>query len=89
MLKGLDGVTTHEHREWIPIVENEQDMTRLAAQVAATLERAPGRARVRCSVGMGSTPGADAGGGRTARRILEFLFEVVGRTLMLTGPRAS
>jgi methylthioribulose-1-phosphate dehydratase len=25
MLKGLHGVTTHEHREWIPIVENDQE----------------------------------------------------------------
>ena len=32
MLKGLDGVTTHEHREWIPILDNDQDMTRLAAR---------------------------------------------------------
>jgi methylthioribulose-1-phosphate dehydratase len=30
MLKGLDGVVSHEHREWIPIVPNDQDMTRLA-----------------------------------------------------------
>src|SRR6185436_4850184 len=26
MLKGLEGVKTHEHHEWIPIVENSQDM---------------------------------------------------------------
>jgi methylthioribulose-1-phosphate dehydratase len=26
MLKGLDGVRTHEHREWLPILENSQDM---------------------------------------------------------------
>src|SRR5262249_16946590 len=25
MLKGLAGITSHEHREWIPIVENDQD----------------------------------------------------------------
>src|SRR4029079_17277803 len=31
MLKGLAGVATHEHREWIPILENAQDMTALAA----------------------------------------------------------
>jgi len=30
MLKGLSGVTTHEHREWLPILENDQDMPRLA-----------------------------------------------------------
>ncbi len=26
MLKGLDGVRTHQHREWIPIVPNDQDI---------------------------------------------------------------
>ena len=26
MLKGLSGVTTHAHREWLPIVDNDQDM---------------------------------------------------------------
>src|SRR4026207_15414 len=25
MLKGLDGVDTHEHREWLPILDNTQD----------------------------------------------------------------
>ena len=39
MLKGLDGVTTHEHREWIPIVENDQDMVRLAGRVRDVLDR--------------------------------------------------
>src|SRR5712691_12253815 len=26
MLKGLEGVKTHEHAEWLPILENDQDM---------------------------------------------------------------
>ena len=26
MLKGLAGVNTHEHREWLPIIENSQNM---------------------------------------------------------------
>src|SRR5215472_13053855 len=26
MLKGLEGVGSHTHREWLPIVENDQDM---------------------------------------------------------------
>src|SRR5205085_1995486 len=34
MLKGLDGVVTHEHREWLPIVENSQNMEALAAETA-------------------------------------------------------
>src|SRR5213078_2024839 len=29
MLKGLAGITSHEHRELVPIVDNDQDMTRL------------------------------------------------------------
>ena len=39
MLKGLDGITTHEHREWIPILDNDQDMARLSVNVRATLAR--------------------------------------------------
>ncbi len=38
MLKGLTGVTTHEHREWIPVLENDQDMLRLAAEVRRVLD---------------------------------------------------
>ena len=41
MLKGLDGVRTHEHREWVPIVPNDQDMTRLARVVGSTLDEHP------------------------------------------------
>src|SRR5687768_12456369 len=41
MLKGLAGVTTHEHREWIPIIDNDQDMTRLAGRVREALQRTP------------------------------------------------
>jgi methylthioribulose-1-phosphate dehydratase len=41
MLKGLEGVATHEHREWLPILDNDQDMTRLAARVDATLAAHP------------------------------------------------
>ena len=42
MLKGLQGVATHEHREWIPILENDQDMERLAGHVRAALSERPG-----------------------------------------------
>ena len=41
MLKGLEGVTTHEHREWIPILDNDQDMTRLAGASRDLLIRDP------------------------------------------------
>ena len=41
MLKGLDGVRTHEHREWLPIIDNSQDMTSLANTIGETLSRNP------------------------------------------------
>ena len=39
MLKGLQGVRTHEHAEWLPIVENSQDMTTLADTIGETLNK--------------------------------------------------
>lgn len=34
MLKGLKGIATHEHREWIPILENDQDIDGLGGRAA-------------------------------------------------------
>src|SRR5436190_2147014 len=39
MLKGLEGVQTHEHREWVPIVENSQDMAALALKAGGLFAR--------------------------------------------------
>jgi methylthioribulose-1-phosphate dehydratase len=41
MLKGLEGVTTHEHAEFVPVLENDQDMRRLAGSVRDALRRYP------------------------------------------------
>ena len=35
MLKGLSGVRSHEHQEWVPILANDQDMARLAPRGSA------------------------------------------------------
>jgi methylthioribulose-1-phosphate dehydratase len=37
MLKGLAGVQTHEHREWLPLIDNSQDMPALAQTVSQVL----------------------------------------------------
>ena len=37
MMKGLDGVRTHQHNEWLPILENSQDMIELSKQVSTLL----------------------------------------------------
>jgi methylthioribulose-1-phosphate dehydratase len=79
MLKGLEGVGTHEHREWVPIFENDQDMRRLAARVDATLKDMPD-AHAFLLRGHGLyTWGADLAQARRHIEILEFLFEVTGR----------
>jgi methylthioribulose-1-phosphate dehydratase len=81
MLKGLDGVTTHEHREWVPIVENDQDMTRLAGRVSDVLER-DRDARVHAILLRGHglyTWGRTIADAERHVEILEFLLEAVGR----------
>ena len=41
MLKGLQGVKSHEHSEWLPIIENSQDMPALAETIGQTLIEHP------------------------------------------------
>jgi methylthioribulose-1-phosphate dehydratase len=80
MLKGLHGVSSHTHREWIPIIENDQDMRRLAGQIADTLGRfGDAHAFLLRRHGM-YTWGATLGDAQRHVEILEFLFETIGRT---------
>jgi methylthioribulose-1-phosphate dehydratase len=80
MLKGLQGVTTHEHREWIPILDNDQDIPRLAKVAdAALVEHPEAHALLLRQHGM-YTWGDTLAEAERHVEILEFLFEVVGRT---------
>ena len=80
MLKGLDGVTTHEHREWLPILENDQDMTRLSGVVRGVLADHPSchgfLLRRHGLYTWGATPAEAA----RHVEILEFLLESVARS---------
>src|SRR5688572_5804065 len=80
MLKGLDGVRTHAHREWVPIVENAQDMTRLAEVVGTTLEQNPSAHGILLQRHGLYTWGASLADAVRHIEILEFLFETIGRT---------
>ena len=83
MLKGLDGVRTHEHREWIPIVPNDQDMPRLAQEVRRTLEgNAASHAFLLQRHGL-YTWGKTLEDAQRHVEILEFLIETVGRASAL------
>jgi methylthioribulose-1-phosphate dehydratase len=79
MLKGLEGVTTHEHREPIPIIENSQDMPRLAASVEEALSNNP-RAHAFLLRRHGLyTWGRGIEEAKRHVEILEFLLEAEGR----------
>jgi methylthioribulose-1-phosphate dehydratase len=79
MLKGLEGVSTHDHREWIPIVENTQDWTAAAPSVEALLHERPD-AHAFLIRGHGLyTWGRDLAQARRHLEVVEFLLELTGR----------
>ena len=80
MLKGLDGVRTHEHREWVPIVPNDQDMPRLAQVVGRTLDEHPSAHAILLQRHGIYTWGATLADAVRHVEILEFLLETMGRT---------
>jgi len=85
MLKGLAGVTTHEHREWLPILENDQDMPRLARRVMETLGEHPDTHAFLLRRHGLYTWGESLADAERHVEILEFLLEAVGRTSMVGG----
>jgi methylthioribulose-1-phosphate dehydratase len=84
MLKGLEGVHTHKHREWIPILENDQEMTRLADRTRAILHEHPGAHAFLLRRHGLYTWGEDLPQAVRHVEILEFLFESIGRAAMMT-----
>ena len=81
MLKGLAGVKTHEHKEVVPIVGNSQDYDLLSRQIENVVrsnERIHGIYLRRHGL---YTWGETVSEARRHVEILEFLFEVMGRTL--------
>ena len=98
MLKGLEGITTHDTFVEVPIFANTQDMTELAQRIRhrfAALDwsatRSPCHGFLLSRHGLYSW-GRDLAEARRHIEIHEFLFEVVGRTRMLPaagGPAAQ
>lgn len=80
MLKGLEGVSTHEYAEWLPIIENSQDMTRLAMDVERTLGAHPQAHGFLLRRHGLYTWGKDLAEAKRHVEILEFFMEVIGRT---------
>lgn len=81
MLKGLSGVTTHEHAQWLPIFKNTQEIPELAEEVRASM-RDPqqplkhGYLILRHGL---YTWGKDLEEARRHLEVIEFLLECLGR----------
>lgn len=88
MLKGLAGVRTHEHSEWLPIVDNSQDMTSLADTISNTLsEHKSAHGFLIRRHGL-YTWGDNLAQAKRHVEILEFLLETMGRTAILKTGKA-
>lgn len=89
MLKGLEGVNTHKHREWLPILRNSQDMMTLADSVGETLgKHEHTHAFLLHRHGLYSW-GRDLVQAKRHIEIIEFLLEAVGRTLFISNHRLN
>ncbi len=85
MLKGLEGIGTHEASYWLPIFENTQDISALATQVDAYLEEHPDQVCWGYLIrrhGMYAW-GRDLSDATRHVEVLEFLLECIGRTTRL------
>ena len=83
MLKGLRGVNTHEHSEWLPIVENSQNMSALADSIGDSLKQHPGAHGLLLRRHGLYSWGKDLSDAKRHVEILEFLLEALGRTLLI------
>jgi methylthioribulose-1-phosphate dehydratase len=79
MLKGLDGVATHEHRESLPVLENTQDWVAATPQVEGMLAERPEVHGFLIRRHGLYTWGRDLAEARRHLEVFEFLFEVIGR----------
>ena len=84
MLKGLASVDTHEHREWLPILDNTQDWAAAVPRVEAILAQQPNAHGFLIRRHGVYTWGRDLAEGNRQLEILEFLFEVMGRKRGIT-----
>jgi methylthioribulose-1-phosphate dehydratase len=79
LLKGLADVTTHEHEERVPIIENAQEYAFLVEQIKVVLlENAEAHGFLLSRHGL-YTWGESVAEARRHLEALEFLFEVEGR----------
>ena len=79
MLKGLDGVATHEHRECLPVLDNTQDWAGAVPRIEAMLGANPNAHGFLIRRHGLYTWGRLLADAKRQLEVLEFLFEVIGR----------
>lgn len=86
MLKGLEGIKTHETKKWIDVFPNDQDIPRLAGKVKARLEDTVNPLAHGFLIHNHGlyTYGANLFEARRHIEIFEFLFECVARRRLLS-----
>lgn len=84
LLKALNGVTTHDHTEIVPILENSQDMNVLSAKVRALCGTSPGMHGFLLAGHGLYTWGDSIYSAYRHLEAFEFLFEVVARESRLS-----
>lgn len=85
MLKGLANVHSHEHAEWLPILENSQDMKDLSGRITKMLDDQPSLHGFLLRRHGLYTWGSTLSKAKRHVEILEFLMEVFFRS----GPAPS
>ena len=85
MLKGLEGIPTHETSHWIPIFDNTQDIPSLANEVKAMIESEPDKISHGFLIRKHGlyTWGRDVFAARRHIEVYEFRFECEARKLGL------
>lgn len=87
MLKGLEGIATHETTAWVEIFDNTQNIPALAEQVRERMNDAAEPLQYGYLIRRHGlyTWGRDLDEARRHVEIFEFLFECVARRMVLTG----
>jgi methylthioribulose-1-phosphate dehydratase len=89
MLKALAGVNSHEHREWLPIVENSQNMPALERAITDVLRREAGAHGVLIRGHGLYTWGCNLEEASRHLEALEFLMEVTGMMALAEARKES
>ncbi|HET6796071.1 MAG TPA: methylthioribulose 1-phosphate dehydratase [Gemmatimonadales bacterium] len=84
MLKGLASVGTHQHREWLPILNNTQDWAAAVPEVEAMLAAHPDAHGFLIRRHGLYTWGTDLAEAKRHLETLEFLFEAIERKRGMT-----